>query len=238
VADLQRRGFMSTQNPRASSEDATMSSCCPHSRSAGRFFSFFAKRYRRRFEKKGFEKSQRQLLEGLEKAGFRDATLLEIGSGVGHLHQTLLERGAKAATGVDLAPRMLEEARRWAADRHLAERVRYVEGDFVTLGEDIPKADVTILDKVVCCYPDADAMVHRSLESTRRTYALTYPRDTWYTRFGEKLGRLLMWMLRSDFRSYVHDPKKIETWISEAGFAKRYENHTAVWLTQIYVKNA
>ena len=92
-----------------------MNCCCPHSNSANRFFSFFAGRYRKRFEKRGFEPSQEQLMKGLEQAGYQDAKILEIGSGVGHLHQTLLERGAASAVGVDLASKMIEEARRWAA---------------------------------------------------------------------------------------------------------------------------
>ena len=69
-----------------------MSCCCPHSKSGGRLFSFFARSYRRRFSKKGFEPSQEQLIRGLEKAGFANASLLEVGSGVGYMHQVLLEK--------------------------------------------------------------------------------------------------------------------------------------------------
>jgi hypothetical protein len=39
-----------------------MNCCCPHSRSASKFFSFFAGRHRKRFEKKGFEPSGMQVL--------------------------------------------------------------------------------------------------------------------------------------------------------------------------------
>ena len=84
-----------------------MSCCCPEAKSASRFFSFFARRYRKRYAKKGFEESQKQLVEGLTQAGISDSSLLEIGSGVGYLHQTLLEQGATSATGVDLAPKMI-----------------------------------------------------------------------------------------------------------------------------------
>lgn len=209
--------------------------CCPHARSAGRLFSFFARRYRRRFERRGFERSQRQLIAGLSQAGFAGAQILEIGSGVGHLHQSLLERGAAGAVGIDLAPRMIEEARRWARDRDVADRVRYLEGDFMALAHEIEPADVTVLDKVVCCYPDAEGLVGRSLEKTRRVYALTYPRDRWYVRAAMAVGALFLWLLRSDFRPYVHSPARIEGWITDAGFTKRYEATTLVWLTQVYV---
>lgn len=213
-----------------------MNCCCPHANSANRFFSFFAGRYRKRFEKKGFEPSQQQLMMGLEQAGYQDAKILEIGSGVGHLHLTLLERGAASAVGVDLASKMIEEARRWAAERTLTDRTDYVEGDFMEIHATLPDADVTVLDKVVCCYPDADGLVHASLAKTGRVYALTYPLNRWYIRAMMGLVALAMKIVRSDFRPYVHDPERIEKWITETGFDKHYQNNNMVWLTQVYVK--
>jgi magnesium-protoporphyrin O-methyltransferase len=208
--------------------------CCPHSRSAGRCFSFFARSYRRRFERRGFEASQQHLLAGLAQVGIGAKTMLEIGAGVGHLHQTLLERGAAMAVGVDLAPAMIEQARHWARDRGLADRVDYICGDFMALGEQIQPAQVTILDKVVCCYPDAEGLVHRSLDVTTEVYALSYPRDRWFTRGGVAVAAVVFRMLGSAFRPYLHHPATLERWITEAGFTKCFEASTAIWLTQVY----
>ena len=213
-----------------------MSCCSPHSNSANRFFSFFAGRYRKRFEKKGFEPSQKQLLEGLEQAGYKDAKILEIGSGVGHLHQTLLEQGANSAVGIDLASKMICEAQQWANDRGLTDRTSYIEGDFMEIADSVENADVTVLDKVVCCYPDADGLVHESLARTNRVYALTYPRNRWYVRAVMGVTAWVMKIMRSDFRSYVHDPELIEKWISDTGFDKVYQDNNLVWLTQVYVR--
>ena len=213
-----------------------MSCCCPHSNSANRFFSFFAGRYRRRFEKKGFEPSQKQLMEGLEQAGYQGAKVLEIGSGVGHLHQTLLEQGAASAVGIDLASKMICEARKWADERELTDRTDYIEGDFMEIADSVMDADVTVLDKVVCCYPDAEGLVYASLDKTNRVYALTYPRNRWYVRMVMGATGWMMKIMRSDFRSYVHDPELIEKWIREAGFDKIYQNNNLVWLTQVFIK--
>ena len=213
-----------------------MSTCCCHAESAGKFFSFFARRARKRFERKGLEPTQKQLMAGLEQAGIQGARLLEIGCGVGHLHQSLLEQGASVAVGVDIAPMMLSEAKNWADERALGDRVKYVEGDFMAVDENIDSADICILDKVVCCYPDAQGLVQRSLAKTSRVYGLTYPRDRWFTRLGTGAIACLLWLVRSNFRPYVHDPGQIEGWISDEGFAKQFENRTAAWLTQVYVK--
>jgi magnesium-protoporphyrin O-methyltransferase len=213
-----------------------MRTCCCHARSAERFFSFFARRYRKRFKRKGFEPSQKQLMAGLEQIGYREASVLDIGCGVGHLHQTLLEQGASTAVGIDLAPKMLSEAKDWADERGLSDRVNYLEGDFMTLDERIDNADICLLDKVVCCYPDAQGLVQKSLASTKRVYGLTYPRDRWFMRLGVGATACFLWLIRSDFRPYVHDPANIECWVSGGGFEKRFEDQTAAWLTQVYVR--
>ena len=213
-----------------------MGCCCPYSNSASKFFSVFARRYRKRFQRRGFEASQRQLLSGLRQADYVDATILEIGSGVGHLHQTLLEQGAARAVGIDLAPRMIEEAQQWARERQLDDRVQYLQGDFMEVDHQLQIADVTILDKVVCCYPDADGLVHRSLARTGRVYALTYPRKRWYVRAAVAIAAASLRLTGSAFRPYVHDPVQIERWIEEAGFRKLYQNQTPIWLTQVFVR--
>jgi len=175
-------------------------------------------------------------MAGLEQLGYREASVLDIGCGVGHLHQTLLEQGASTAVGIDLAPKMLSEAKDWADERGLGDRVNYVEGDFMTLDKRIDNADICLLDKVVCCYPDAQGLVQKSLAKTKRVYGLTYPRDRWFIRLGAEVIACLLWLIRSDFRSYVHDPVQIERWISGDGFEKRFEDQTAAWLTQVYVR--
>ncbi len=213
-----------------------MPCCCPHSQSASKFFSFFAKSYRRRFAKKGLELPQQQLLKGIAQINYQGKTLLEIGCGVGHFHQILIEQGAKSATGIELASKMLDEAKDWAKQRGLSEKTSYIEGDFISIANTIEPADIVIMDKVVCCYPDADSLIHRSLEKCLSAYALTYPRKTWYTRLGTQVLALIMKLSGSDFRPYVHDPVQIEKWITEQGYKKTNQNQTTVWLTQVYTK--
>jgi len=213
-----------------------MSCCCPHAKSGGRIFSFFARSYRKRFNKKGFEPSQLQLMAGLEQVGYKDATILEVGSGVGYLHQVLLEQGAKSAVGIDLAEDMLAEAENWAKEKNLTERTEYIQGDFIELLDSVEKAEVTILDKVVCCYPFAELLLNSSTAKTSRVYALTYPRNRWFIVAAIEVMALLLKISGSDFRAYVHDPENIEAWIIQAGFKKVYQEQTFIWRSQIYTK--
>lgn len=213
-----------------------MNCCGVHTRGANRLFSWLAAGYCRRFKRKGFEPSQRQLLTGLAQQGVDNATVLEIGSGVGHLHMTLLERGAQRAVGVDLSPRMLQLARGWAQERGLAERVTYVEGDFVQRVDAFETADVTVLDKVICCYPDARALVTASLAKTERIYAFTIPRNRWSVRLGVMVGTAIMRVLRCGFHPYLHDPATVDAWVTDQGFERVYEETTWGWLTRVYAR--
>ena len=197
-----------------------MACCSLPSADTSRFFSRQARLYRWRFRLFGFEQSQRQLIEGIRQTGLEGKTLLEIGCGAGHLHQALLQAGARQSVGVDLAAHLLEEARRGAQQAGLAARTDYRHGDFVQLAGEIPVADIAILDKVVCCYPDPERLLAASMDRTRRVLALTYPRDRLLTRTGVALMAALLRLTGCRFRPYVHDPASIEHWIRRAGFRR------------------
>lgn len=175
-------------------------------------------------------------MAGLLQAGYIDATLLEVGSGVGYLHQVLLEQGAKSAVGIDLSADMLKEAEDWAKEKNLFDRAEYIQGDFIELLDQVETAEVTILDKVVCCYPFAELLVNSSTAKTNRVYALTYPRNRWFIKLAMEIMAMGLKLVGSDFRSFVHSPDDIERWIIEAGFKKNYEKNTFIWLTQVYIK--
>jgi len=66
-------------------------------------------------------------------------------------------------------------------------------------------------------------------------YAYTIPRDRWFIRGGAELLALFLRLVGSPFRSYVHDPKRIEAWVTARGFVPRYRNQTAFWQTRVFV---
>ena len=213
-----------------------MQCCQSPTGAAARFFSWFARRSGKHYRKRGLGKVQQRLAHAIEEAGIEGASLLDIGCGVGYLHQSLLKGGADRATGVDLSEKMIAEARALASEQSLDERTEYFLGDFVTMAGRLPDADVTILDKVVCCYPDAKTLVARSLEKTGRVYALTYPRAHLLNRVMTAVEAFCLKLIRCEFRPYVHNPVDIEGWIEERGFQKRSEHKSPIWLTQVYAR--
>ncbi len=139
-----------------------MSSCCDTSKtSAGvnRFFSRRSKHYARRFGKKGLERTQQYLIEGVKRKPITAKEVLDIGCRVGALHLTLLNQGAARSVGVEISEGMIAEAKRLASESGVAERTRYILGDFVEVADSLTESDITLLDKVVLL-----------LRATRRPY--------------------------------------------------------------------
>ncbi|MHB1515084.1 MAG: class I SAM-dependent methyltransferase [Acidiferrobacteraceae bacterium] len=209
--------------------------CCQSAAcDTGRLFSRFAARYRKRYRRRGLERSQKQLVAGLDAARLGTYSMLEIGCGVGYLHQHLLTRGGTRAVGVDLSERMLAEARALAAEDGFSTRVDYLVGDFVNLAEQIARVDVSLLDKVICCYPDAYILVQRALDKTERACALIYPRRHLLNRCAIAIAAFLMAVTRNAYRPYFYEPEEVRTWIEERGFHRTWQAETPLWRTEVY----
>ena len=178
------------------------------------------------------------MVAGIRQGGINDAEILEIGCGVGGLHLSLLKAGAAKATGFDISEKMIATARALSVELGLEERTQYWHGDFVAMHAQAPSVEVTVLDKVICCYPNALELISRSTAKTRRLYAVSYPRPSPFVRFGFRSLKILLKLLRETFHPYYHEPEQIQNWIVENGFEKIYEKTTTIWLIQVFQRKA
>ena len=202
-----------------------------------RFFSQLAGLHRWRSRLFGLEKTQKQILNAIRDNGIDEATILEIGCGTGDLLIALLQQGAASAVGVDISVKMLDEARRNTFDKELVNRTEFHLGDYVDLADNLETSDITIMDKVVCCYPNPERLLKAALPNTRHAIALTYPKDRAFTRIGIAVFAFIMKMLKSDFRPYVHKPEDIKKWITEEGFSLKSFDTVFAWQTEVYVRS-
>jgi magnesium-protoporphyrin O-methyltransferase len=174
------------------------------------------------------------LVEGLTAGGVAGLTVLDIGAGIGAVHRSLLAEGAASALDVDGSPAYVAVARSEAARTGLADRVSYAVGDFVELAPSIDDADLVVLDRVVCCYPDMEALVRLSIARTRRRYGLVYPRDAAWIRAGSRVLNLFMRLARQRTRSWVHRTADVEAIIRAAGFVPQVQRSTLFWQVAVY----
>ncbi len=212
--------------------------CCTPDRCGGTgvFFSKWSKKYARRFQKKGLEKVQRLLLDGIRQEPVRDKLILDIGCGVGAVHMTLLQEGAAWATGIDAAEGMIEKAQELSSGLGFQDKVSYRQGDFVELADSVTDTDITILDKVVCCYGDLDELLLKSLHKTRQIYGLTHPRNNILIRSMFKLQIAVFKLFRSPFRPFWHDWDLMRQKIAREGFRIVYEKPTLAWNVIVFTR--
>jgi magnesium-protoporphyrin O-methyltransferase len=213
-----------------------MSQCCCHGLEQA-FGDRTATRHLKRYRKRGPSKSTRRLLDALRAEGVQGASVLDIGGGVGAIQHELLATGAAHATGVDASPAYLRAAREEAERRGHEARVSAYEGDFVALADTIPDADLVTLDRVICCYPDMEALVGRSAAHARRLYGLVHPRDRWWTRLGFRLANLGFRLIRTDFRAYVHPITAVDSVARTDGLTLRSRNGVGpIWQVAVYAR--
>jgi magnesium-protoporphyrin O-methyltransferase len=168
-----------------------------------------------------------------ETPGF--GSVLDIGCGVGALHQEMLQRGlVRKAVGVDASAASLENAAKNSEAQALSEKTQYIEGDFA-LQPDIAKAaDVVVMDRVVCCYPELEPLLVPAADKAKHYLLLSYPRDSMVERFIFFLSRLEHIATRSKFRLYYHEPKKIKQLVEKAGFRSVHEDREGEWQLSVY----
>jgi SAM-dependent methyltransferase len=188
----------------------------------------------RSYRKSGPAQTTRWLLEGLRGGGVDGLSVLDIGAGVGAVHLDLLKAGAASAVDVDGSPAYVAVAREEAARQGLGDRVDYLVGDFVSLAATIAPADLVALDRVVCCYPDLQALVRQSVARARSRYGLVYPRDTWWIRAGSTVLNGLARLFRQRIRAYIHRTADLDSIVRGAGFVLRLRRTNVFWQVTVY----
>jgi spermidine synthase len=214
-------------------------SCCeaPPPAWAGQFDHKLAVRELRDYVRSGPAATTEALLSAVRSRGVDQATILDIGGGVGAIQFELLKAGARSATSVDASPDYQEVARAEAERRGVSDRITFELGDFVALAPRIPAADIVTLDRVVCCYAEMEPLVRLSADRCLRLYGLVYPRDRWLARVVIRLQNFFRRLWRNPFRSYVHSVAEMDALIRSLGFTLRHTVRTFVWEVVVYQKD-
>jgi 2-polyprenyl-3-methyl-5-hydroxy-6-metoxy-1,4-benzoquinol methylase len=197
-----------------------------------------ARRDARRFLHRGPDRRAQRLLLAIEAVQpLKDARTLEIGAGVGGLSIELARRGAASALAIDAMPPSVAEAKRLIDRCGVGEQVRVLEGDFTVLADRIADADIVILDRVVCCYPEGPALLEIAASHARSLVALSYPRRVWWTGafFGAvNTGQRL---LRRQFRLFLHPPAELHRRLRAQGFTPRVVGRYWPWELVVAARN-
>jgi hypothetical protein len=183
----------------------------------------------RRYRRKGLTDSAGWILQGLGDDGVADRSVLEVGGGIGGLQIELLEAGANHATNVEIIDTYEATARSLIAEHGLEARVERHIADYAQHPDHAPAADIVIMHRVICCYPDPDTLTAAACAQARDRVAITIPRDTPWVKLGFWGMNACLRLRRIAFRGYVHPQARILEVANSHGFHATHHQRGALW---------
>jgi len=188
----------------------------------------------RDYHKHGPSAQTRAILNLVRSLGLHDATLLDIGGGVGVIHHELLQDLVLTAIHVDASSAYLDAAKGETARLGHADRVEFIHADFTDVASGLPEVDVVTLDRVVCCYPDFQGLLMAAAGRCRRALILAYPRETWYVRIAIQAINFLQRLRRDSFRVFLHPVGGMDAAIRTTGLQRASLKRFFVWEVALY----
>jgi 2-polyprenyl-3-methyl-5-hydroxy-6-metoxy-1,4-benzoquinol methylase len=188
------------------------------------------------YHKRGPAKQTQLILDAVRSLNLKNVALLDIGGGVGAIHHELLKDVAYNATQVDASSAYLKEAKEEAEKRGNNERVKFIHADFTDVASELPQADVVTLDRVVCCYPNYRSLLKNASEHSRKAIAMTYPRETWYSRLGLGLINFVQKLRKDPFRVFIHPIHEMDALLNAQGLRRVSMKRLVFWEMALYQK--
>jgi 16S rRNA G966 N2-methylase RsmD len=188
------------------------------------------------YRSKGLKKMTRPLVDALQKRDLHGLSLLDIGGGIGAIVFELMKTGVSSATNVEISQAYLDVFEKEAARCGLSENTQSLPGDFLDLAPQIEPADIVTLDKVICCYPDYEALVRLSIEKANKYYAFILPQDKWWVKLVEFFEQPRRRWQGKTCKTFVHPVAKIEQLVAAAGFRKIEQITQREWLIVVFEK--
>ena len=206
-----------------------VSGCC-NARGCDRLFNEkFARKMAKRYRKRGLDKTARKMVAFLEERGVEGATVLEVGGGVGEIQIELLERGASHATNLELSPGYDDEATRLLQEHGLVGKADRRLHDIAAEPETVGSADVVVLHRVVCCYPDYERLLGAVAEHARHAVVFSYPPRNLMSRTWVTGANLALRIMRREYRTFAHPPRAMLAVLEQRGLRETFARHSLVW---------
>jgi protein-L-isoaspartate O-methyltransferase len=206
-------------------------SCC-NSRGCDQFFGHrFARRMAKRYRKRGLDKTARRIVGFLEHRGIQGMTVLEIGGGIGEIQLELLKLGAASAVNLELSPAYEEEAAMLLQEAGFERRAERRLHDIAAGQDGVAPADVVVLHRVVCCYPDYQRLLAAAADHARQVVIFSYPPANVISRLAVAAQGLIFRLRRNEFRTYAHPPDAMLRVLNERGLRLTFAHRALIWQT-------
>jgi magnesium-protoporphyrin O-methyltransferase len=206
-----------------------VASCCDPSGYERTFGTRFAGSLARRYRRRGLSRPEQRVIDFCADQGIEGATVLEIGGGIGELQLELLRRGAAETTNLELVDSYDEQANELAASAGVADRVHRRRLDIVVSPEEVEMADIVVLHRVVCCYPDYERLLTTAADHARRALVFSHPPRNALTRAAVASENTWFRLTGNSFRTFAHPTEAMLDVARSRGFDVTYRHARGVW---------
>lgn len=190
----------------------------------------------KRYLKIGTNTVATRLVDTLVSEGVDGQSVIDVGCGIGMLYVKLVEQGAKSATGIEMSDGYEKTARKLHKLAGVTDRVTRVTVDFTEAGDSVGPADIVVLDRVVCCYPDWDKLLTSVTEHATGRVAFSFPRETILSRMRIKVFNLWLRIRKVDFEAFVHPIDQMLALMEAEGFTQTFNTNSLQWQGVIFKK--
>ena len=206
-----------------------MSDCCTPKGYRWIFSERSARAEAKRYRRKGLDATSRRIFDFVKRQGVEGRTVLEVGGGIGAIQIELLKAGAARAVSVELTPTYEEEATALLREAGLEERVERRVMDFAAAGAAVEGADIVIMNRVICCYPDMPRLAGAGSDHALEMLVMSFPKRTWWTRIAMLLGNTILRATRREFHIFLHPPKSILATSEQHGLRTVLNESGVLW---------
>ena len=183
-----------------------MAGCCDPRGCEQMFGTGFARHVAKRYRRRGLDGAASRMVDFLALDGLVGASVLEIGGGIGEIGVELLKRGAEKATTVELSSAYDDEARRLAEGAGVSDRAHRMVIDIATSPDDVEPADLVVLHRVVCCYPDYESLLGAAADHCLARLAFSHPPRNIISRGVLATQNAAFRVVGREFRTFAHPP--------------------------------
>jgi magnesium-protoporphyrin O-methyltransferase len=93
----------------------------------------------------------------------------------------------------------------------------------------VAPADLVVLHRVVCCYPDYERLLAAAADHARRALVFSYPPCNPLSRVFYGLFNLVMRLTRSGFRGFAHPEGAMLAVLEDRGLRRTYQGQSRIW---------
>jgi magnesium-protoporphyrin O-methyltransferase len=189
----------------------------------------FAAHRARRYQRRGLDATEQRIVDFLDDVGIDGATILEIGGGAGQIQLELLRRGAASATNLELVDTYDTQAAQLAAQAGMSERMHRRIVDIAASPDDVAAADVVVLHRVVCCYPDYERLLAAAADRTKSVLVFSYPPRNPVSRALIAAQNAFFRLSGKSFRTFAHPPDRMLDVLHHHGLVTTYTRPGRMW---------